>query len=532
MTNYPTNLDTLTNPTAGDSVSVVSHASQHTDANDAIEALQAKVGKNTSEVTTSHDYKLSNVTGSAKAVASDTYATDKAGLEASINANTSSITTKVGNTGNETIAGVKTFSSSPIVPDPSNSTDATNKQWVEDYVEVLGKESVGLLTQGEFIDKLTTNLRFSKEQDATLTSLSGGIGNFLDTLDGVTYISSRGTGGDVYMYDMTLSGGTFTINQILTVSGVNGDATAIKYLSPTEAVIVFNEGSSTININIAYLKKTAGTWAVVNTVSYVSGAISNHIYDIYVVSSAEFYIAVRNDANNLAIRRYLIAGGNVVIDSTFSTVTINKTDMYGAVFNSATEIFVQCGSSTEKYSFSSGTSAQIGTTLAFTASGAYYMKLYSNNHVMLSNGDRISTYFFDGTNFNLVSKTLDAVTITGIINWYVQYPTNTFVSPISKIVLSGTGYENSIEDLNANGHIGHMISQNESFAQGQTFSIIGSSGNDGSYTNTIGNSLNKVMLTTAPAVIGDMVCTIQPNLSTRNGYAWLLKGSNYYLGTN
>ncbi len=33
-------------------------------------------------------------------------------------------------TGNETIAGVKTFSSSPIVPDPTNSTDAANKEYV------------------------------------------------------------------------------------------------------------------------------------------------------------------------------------------------------------------------------------------------------------------------------------------------------------------------------------------------------------------------------------------------------------------
>lgn len=36
----------------------------------------------------------------------------------------------VHNSGNESVGGVKTFTSSPIVPDPTNNTDAANKQWV------------------------------------------------------------------------------------------------------------------------------------------------------------------------------------------------------------------------------------------------------------------------------------------------------------------------------------------------------------------------------------------------------------------
>jgi hypothetical protein len=58
-TNFPTSLDALTNPSGTDSMSSPSHAGQHTDANDAIEALQAKVGADSSAVTTSHDYKIS-----------------------------------------------------------------------------------------------------------------------------------------------------------------------------------------------------------------------------------------------------------------------------------------------------------------------------------------------------------------------------------------------------------------------------------------------------------------------------------------
>lgn len=48
--------------------------------------------------------------------------------------------TVVHDTGDETVAGVKTFSSSPVVPDPIAGTDATNKDYVDD---VAGNVSDG-----------------------------------------------------------------------------------------------------------------------------------------------------------------------------------------------------------------------------------------------------------------------------------------------------------------------------------------------------------------------------------------------------
>jgi len=57
-TNFPTSLDSLTNPIATDKLNNPSHATQHANANDAIEALEAKVGVNSSAVTTSLDYKI------------------------------------------------------------------------------------------------------------------------------------------------------------------------------------------------------------------------------------------------------------------------------------------------------------------------------------------------------------------------------------------------------------------------------------------------------------------------------------------
>ena len=54
---FPSSLDSFTNPQATDVTGVVDHALQHRNANDAIEALEAKVGADSSTSTTSLDYK-------------------------------------------------------------------------------------------------------------------------------------------------------------------------------------------------------------------------------------------------------------------------------------------------------------------------------------------------------------------------------------------------------------------------------------------------------------------------------------------
>lgn len=58
-TNFPASLDVLVNPQPNDSVEVVSHSAQHANANDAIEALESKVGADSSTDPNSLDYKVS-----------------------------------------------------------------------------------------------------------------------------------------------------------------------------------------------------------------------------------------------------------------------------------------------------------------------------------------------------------------------------------------------------------------------------------------------------------------------------------------
>ncbi|NDG18437.1 MAG: hypothetical protein EB117_09215 [Betaproteobacteria bacterium] len=60
-TSFPSSLDNFVNPLGTDDVSVVDHAGQHSNVNDAVEALEAKVGVNGSAVTSSHDYKIAQL---------------------------------------------------------------------------------------------------------------------------------------------------------------------------------------------------------------------------------------------------------------------------------------------------------------------------------------------------------------------------------------------------------------------------------------------------------------------------------------
>jgi hypothetical protein len=72
--NFPSSLDSFTNPSSSDAMDSVSvpHASQHSDLNDAVEALQAKVGADSSGVASSHDYKIAQLPAGVLASAKST----------------------------------------------------------------------------------------------------------------------------------------------------------------------------------------------------------------------------------------------------------------------------------------------------------------------------------------------------------------------------------------------------------------------------------------------------------------------------
>lgn len=116
-TNFPTSLDTLTNPSATDSVATVSHSGQHTNANDAIEAIQAKLG-----------------TGASTAVANTLFAGNGAGTSLfTTHATATNLTlsglidvTGLGTFGSLSSLGNATISGGLTVTGNSTTTNATS----------------------------------------------------------------------------------------------------------------------------------------------------------------------------------------------------------------------------------------------------------------------------------------------------------------------------------------------------------------------------------------------------------------------
>jgi hypothetical protein len=100
-TSYPGGLDSLTNPTPTTYEDVLSHASQHANANDAIEALEAQVGVTGSAVTASVNYRVAQLqnsrtfNGGVVTVGPNGTGADYATIQAAIDALTTGGTIKV-----------------------------------------------------------------------------------------------------------------------------------------------------------------------------------------------------------------------------------------------------------------------------------------------------------------------------------------------------------------------------------------------------------------------------------------------------
>ena len=60
-TGFPSSLDTLTNPNGTDTLSNPSHAQQHTNLNDAVEAIETKIGINGSNDSNSIQNKVAAI---------------------------------------------------------------------------------------------------------------------------------------------------------------------------------------------------------------------------------------------------------------------------------------------------------------------------------------------------------------------------------------------------------------------------------------------------------------------------------------
>ena len=537
MANFPTNLDTIKKDWANDSPVKDTHPSEHNLVAESVEALEVKVGVDGSAVTTTHDYKLSNVTDGDKAVAVADYDTKVSEIETDITDLETAITNldddTVKLTGTQSISDVKTFSSSPVVPTPTTDFQTSTKKYVDDALTGINKSSVGLYTQGDFIDQFTMDLQFRKKQVATQTANTGMNSNVqsIDSLDNATYLACH----NQTFYEYTKSGTVFTESDTIASVINNASYSVVKYLSATEAVMFGKNESNDDEVYVAYLQKSGSTWSKTNQVqdTMPGSSSTTRAMDIWVESSTVFYTAINYNNTNVFVKKFIIAGGNVVEDNTYSRKTITpfgNGNLNESKFNSADEIFVLDNTANELEKRNITTGNKIGNTLTTTR---FTIIVLADDKIAFDDNGVVETYDFDGTDFVLTSLSNDSGNDFDMNNAYIETP-NIIQTKTARVVLTGTGTENSIEDTSETGHLRYMSSTTITGNGGQTIIISGSVSNNGEFTtdNIDSGSINKVMLNSSPTAVETVLGAVVTTKISPVSDTWMPKGSNYYLGNN
>ena len=189
MSNYPTSLDSLVNPNSGDTTAAVDHAAQHSNANDAIEALEAKLGIGASVAASG---KLLRGTGAGSS------AWDK-------DAPTGTI---VGTTDSQTLTN-KTLTS-PTINTAIINNPTLNTNTISEFTAAAGVTIDGVLLKD-------AKMNASYLTDSSITTAQVGVGMVVQTVS--TNYNAAVTGTTLIPYDDTIpqiTEGTEVMTQAIT----------------------------------------------------------------------------------------------------------------------------------------------------------------------------------------------------------------------------------------------------------------------------------------------------------------------------
>lgn len=438
MINFPTSLDTLSNPVGTDkvnnAVAALKHSTQHSNANDAIEALEAKVGINGSAVTTSHDYKLSSVTSTDKAVskASASFAGGKV-LVSSANhgATESDLVVQPGGLVGIAQGGLGVALSDPNANRLIGWDDATNEN---DWVTI----GSGLTLTAKTLTAVSTNINTTLTANVDLTAgdpvgianITGGITKArknvstttLDHTSTNTYDQSTPIGGNK-LITLTSSAGTVAKLSVTTIStttqsvtsGASVTATGNLYGSVAPVVI----GIDTDKFVIFYVLDATRT-----VVNYKVGTVSGTT--ITLGSELQYYTSGGGgaDMSSLKACKGATDAGIVTVEhglayviaftNSGTTLTIGSAVALAANLGSATGI-TAIGSN--KYALAdqtgyvaavtvSGTTPTVGTEVQFGATVTSFIDFKSNTT------DAFAILYTRASSDRLRAGTVSGTTIT------------------------------------------------------------------------------------------------------------------------
>lgn len=405
---YPTSIDNFTNPVGTDKVNnanaALVHSTQHSQLNDAVEALEAKVGANSSAVTTSHDYKLSGVTTGDKAVAkSSSNFTGGKVILSSGNNNVIESSLTVNNSGILDIAsgGLGVSLTDPNANRLIGWDDATNSN---DWVTV----GSGLTLTGKTLTATSSNLTTNQTASEDLT---------IGTPVGISNVS----GGVAKAIS-----GSYT--KTITPNASTGPTSNCNIGTDKMVTVYVDSGSlkayvSTVNRSDYANAFTQGTAVTVTATLQVSGLP----FSVAKLDTDKFFI-VYTETGNTAIARLVIA---TVSGTTITLGTAVDLYTFGELIETTSSVFV----STDK-GFVTITGTTLPTrTIAFTASGtvatigssvALNASLVRGNVSSLINTDKIIVI---ASGYGQVA-TLSGTTITvgSAVQFDANWNTSTYLS--------------------------------------------------------------------------------------------------------
>lgn len=413
MINFPISLDTLSNPVGTDkvnnAVAALKHATQHSNANDAIEALEAKVGINGSAVTTTHDYKLSSVTSTDKAVskASASFTGGKV-LVSSANhgATESDLVVQPGGLVGIAQGGLGVALSDPNANKLIGWDDATN---ANDWVTI----GSGLSLVAKILTAVSTNINTTLTANVDLTAgapvgianITGGVTKArknisTTTLDATTagsYDMSSPIGGNK-LITMTTNASPLTVNLSVTtistttqtvtsgtslvatgtlfgsssptVVGIDTDKFIIFYtLNATQSVINYKVGTvsgTTITLGTEQTLYTIGGGQTALDLSSAKGDTSAGIVTILSNVGQSYAIAFTISGTTLTSGTPLTLSGNVQGADTVTKISTNKYSIIAGTTGYAAVLSV------------SGTTITAGTEVQYGATVTAFTEMKSN----------------------------------------------------------------------------------------------------------------------------------------------------------